>query len=420
MTLRTQGLVDPKQDGFIDAERKPLTAHLDDYRHDLESRNITTSYVDETLGQIRRVIKLAQADQISELKPALVQQAIALIRGKEWGGSIRTCNKHLIAIKGFSKWLHRNRLTREDALATLSTDNADKDPRHQRRDISDDDLHRLFESTKEHDIAGGMTGTDRTALYWLAAGTGFRRNELRSLTPASFELDAHPPTVIVQASVTKSGRTDAQPIRDDLAEALRPWLATKSADEPVFANMPQNVARMLRWDLKRAGIPYSLDGKIFDFHALRGVYISRIERSGATIKTFQTLARHTDPRLSLKRYVRIRMDDSLAALERLPSPRPRKPQQQAQRATGTDGGHIEHERTSKHTDILAASKHQQFPQQSVHETVQPSAKRCDKTHERLIATDNHNTLVFSGDNDAVRQRARGNEEYPLRDRLSLI
>ena len=181
--------------------------HLDDYKADLLARGNTAKYADETIAQIKRVIEMADATRISDLTPTRVQQAIASMRSDQRGGSIRSCNKHLVAIKGFSKWLHRNRLVRDDTLVTLKADNADKDPRHQRRDISDEELHRLFESTKGHDIGGGMTGADRVALYWLAAGTGFRRNELRSLTPASFDLDAQPPTVTVQANVTKAGRT---------------------------------------------------------------------------------------------------------------------------------------------------------------------------------------------------------------------
>jgi len=41
-------------------------------------------------------------------------------------------------------------------------------------------------------------------LYHLAAGTGFRANELRSLTPESFDLDANTPTVTVQAAYSRA------------------------------------------------------------------------------------------------------------------------------------------------------------------------------------------------------------------------
>jgi integrase len=48
-----------------------------------------------------------------------------------------------------------------------------------------------------------MTGPDRAMLYRVAVGTGFRANELRSLTPESFDLDANPPKVTVEAAYSK-------------------------------------------------------------------------------------------------------------------------------------------------------------------------------------------------------------------------
>ena len=51
-----------------------------------------------------------------------------------------------------------------------------------------------------------MKGIDRAALYLVAAGTGYRRSELRSLTPECFDLGADSPTVAVEAAHSKAGR----------------------------------------------------------------------------------------------------------------------------------------------------------------------------------------------------------------------
>ena len=80
----------------------------------------------------------------------------------------------------------------------------------------------------------------------------FRAGELRSLTPASFDLDSDSPTVIVAAAHSKRRREDRQPIRQDLADLLRPWLATRPEGERVFAKLPGDTARMLRSDLAAA------------------------------------------------------------------------------------------------------------------------------------------------------------------------
>jgi len=57
-------------------------------------------------------------------------------------------------------------------------------------------------------------------VYRLALGTGFRAGELRSLTPASFDLDADPATVAVDAAYSKRRHQHVQPIRSDLAELV--------------------------------------------------------------------------------------------------------------------------------------------------------------------------------------------------------
>ena len=133
-----------------------------------------------------------------------------------------------------------------------------------------------------------MPGPDRAMAYRVALGTGFRAKELRSLTPASFDLDADPPTVTVTAGYSKRRRQDVQPIRPDLAELLRPWLAKYGRDEHPFAAMPERTARMLQDDLDEARRRWlqdaktdaeraereradflkhiDADGRVFDFH----------------------------------------------------------------------------------------------------------------------------------------------------------
>jgi len=132
--------------------------------------------------------------------------------------------------------------------------------------------------------------------------------------------------------------------------------------------MAQSTARTLRWDLKAAGIPYEVDGKRFDFHALRGAYISRLERSGASVKTLQTLARHTDPRLRLKRYARLRIHGEALAVESMPSLIPHDSTPSELRATGTDN--------ARPVDADGAQQCQQCAQQLGRENVRSGATPC--------------------------------------------
>ncbi len=158
-------------------------------------------------------------------------------------------------------------------------------------------------TTPMHNLAG----PDRTMLYRLALGTGLRASELRSLTPASFDLETDHATVIVAAAYSKRRREDTQPLRSDLADLIRGWLAVRPRGERLFATMPENTARMLRSDLEAARAAWIADakdneverqrreksdflcyrnaaGEVADFHSTRHTYISGIVAGGASVK----------------------------------------------------------------------------------------------------------------------------------------
>ena len=88
-----------------------------------------------------------------------------------------------------------------------------------RRELTPEELTYLLQHV-EHAAGANyrLSGPVRAMAYRVALGTGFRAQELRSLTPASFDLDGDPPTVTVAAAYSKRRRLDAQPIRADLAE----------------------------------------------------------------------------------------------------------------------------------------------------------------------------------------------------------
>jgi len=85
----------------------------------------------------------------------------------------------------------------------------------------------------------------------IAAGTGFRANELRTLTPEAFDLNADPPTITIEAGYSKHRRRDVQPIRADLADVLRGWIEGKPDGQSVFT-IPDDPAEMIRRDMATA------------------------------------------------------------------------------------------------------------------------------------------------------------------------
>jgi len=259
------------------------------------------------------------------------------------GIGISTSNGYSAAARSFSRWLVKVKRAAADPLTDLESLNADTDTRHERRALDVDELRSVLTAAADSPLVfQGLSGPARSMLYATAMVTGFRASELASLFPYSFELDSRPPVARVKAAYSKNKREAEQPLPAEMAEALAAYLDGKARDKTVWSGKWfENAAEMLRLDLEAAGITYRDEaGCVADFHALRHSYITLLERSGASPKLAQELARHSDIRLTMKVYTHARLCDKAGAVESLPSILPTEIQSNASvgvlRATGTE------------------------------------------------------------------------------------
>lgn len=114
-------------------------------------------------------------------------------------------------------------------------------------------------------------------------------------------------------------------LQKDLAAARKKWIAEGKTEAE---QKRREESDFLKY--KDSG------GCFVDFHATRHTYISGIVAGGASVKTCQELARHSDPRLTIGRYSHARLHDLAGALDALPNTQPQDPEQQSLQATGTD------------------------------------------------------------------------------------
>ena len=357
--LESVGLTDP----FAEHRKRHLAGHLDDWEADLKARGCTPEHARQTAGRARKVATACKFLWIGDLSASRVQQYVADLR--EGGRSVQTCNFYLQAIKQFARWLVKDRRAGDNPLAHLSGGNVRLDRRHDRRELSREELAALLEAARSGPAMRGLSGPDRAMLYAVAAYTGLRASELASLEPGSFALDAESPTVTVQAGYSKRRRTDTLPLHPDLARELRGWLSARHADTPVWPGRwakGKEAGVMLKADLERARnawVEKAEDdkerqrreaseflayrdgaGRCADFHALRHTFISTLARSGISPKVAQTLARHSTITLTMDRYTHTGLHDIATAVGSLPPlPLPSGPTSEADelRATGTDG-----------------------------------------------------------------------------------
>jgi integrase len=329
------GAVDPREKLWTDAERKPLAEHVEAWHATLIARGRTVLYAGLARDRTLRLIELTRAFRISHINMSSVQTAVGALRtipGRHGKAELsdRSVHHHVRAIKMFTKWLWRDGRVREDPLVHLNPPKVVN--KRQRKALSPEDAARLIATTRTGPRSYELTGEDRTMLYALALGTGFRANELRNLTPEDFDLDGDPPTVTCRAAYTKNRDEALQPIRPDLATVLSPWLATKPRDKPLFGLL-SDTAKMIRRDLAAAGLPED-----FDFHCLRHTFVTHLVQSGTPIKTIQVLARHSDPALTLGVYSHVAVIDLARGLEGLPDLTPAR----AEAKTGTYGHSLAH------------------------------------------------------------------------------
>ena len=77
---------------------------------------------------------------------------------------------------------------------------------------------------------------------------------------------------------------------------------------------------MVEEDLQAAGIPYKDSaGRFFGFHALRHQFISSLAAAGVHPKVTQTLARHSDMRLTMNVYTHMGLVDVAGDLDKPPA-----------------------------------------------------------------------------------------------------
>ena len=328
--LARLGLLDPR----AVASSKPLREHLADYEQSLRDSSTTDEYVTKTVNRVTAILDGTGTTFLSDLSAASVSRYLADRRAK--GLSAKSSNHYLAAVKGFANWLVRERRASENPLGHLSAVNAETDRKHVRRPLEPDELRKLLTATRGGPERHGMTGENRYWLYRIAAETGLRSNELRSLRRASIELDGSEPAIALDASAAKNRTAAVLPLRRDTASELREFLAGKMPAVQVFKMpRPENVVVMLRGDLKAAGISYRDDaGRVADFHALRVTFASLLLRAGVDVRTAKDLMRHSTIAMTADVYACTMRGSQADAVERLPD-LSKLPQERA-RATGTD------------------------------------------------------------------------------------
>jgi integrase len=323
VALRKAGVYDKAAERFAASEAKSITLHLDEFVAWMRSKKRDAKHVRTTRAYIERILEQARVESLSDLTLSAVEVAISKIQesldlsAKGFNNlSARGFNAHATAIKSFANWAKKDNHIRTHELGKIGRQNEQADQRYKRRPLTETELRKLIKTTRTAPVWRGISGADRAMFYLIGAATGYRRSELGSLQRADFDLAGKMPFIRLDASQTKNGKESEQPIPLKLAAELDEWLADKPTNQLVFPSLPEKTAKMLHLDLARCGIkPKDDHGRVVDTHSLRYAYVSALARSGATLKTMQTLARHSDPKLTMNIYAHVHAYDLHGTVE---------------------------------------------------------------------------------------------------------
>ena len=198
-------------------------------------------------------------------------------------------------------------------------------------------MSRLLEATKAAGKRFSIKGYERALLYRLAAESGLRADELRSLKVSSFDFKNR--IVSVKSGCTKNKKEVIMPLRPNTAAELKDFFKGKMPNIKAFGGTRKQLTKrtsdMIKADLEDAGIPYVDDAERYaDFHSLRHTTGSLLAASGVHPKVAQSIMRHSDINLTMSLYTHTLRGQESEAIENLPDLS--LPSKEKQKATGTD------------------------------------------------------------------------------------
>jgi len=331
---------------------KPRTLEqlIKEFIQHLRNRDASDKHVKIHESRLKRIIEEAKCRGLADLTPHRIETYLAKCR--EAGMGKRTSNHYLRAIKQFTRWLVKTRRMFDNPLADVPMLNSQTDRRHERRPLSLEEFALLIAAAERGKPIESISGSDRAMMYFLAVFTGYRKGELGSLTSASFNLNDDPATVTVQAAYSKHRRTDTQVLHPAVTSRLLLWFQSKEfltsstvlfpVSDRVPGGVDRKTSKMMERDLKAARglwieaasspsertkrehsdfLAYvDQQGRFADFHANRHTFITNLGKAGVSPKTTQTLARHSDIRLTMNVYSHTDLEEKADAIRRLPSP----------------------------------------------------------------------------------------------------
>ena len=281
-------------------------------------RNVSPHTLRNYLSDLRQFQEFLsrRAKEEQEKKIALEDVTVHVVRAYLASLS-KHCRKSsvgrkLAALKGFFRYLIREKRLQRDPLALVSTPKQEKPlPAF----LSVDDVFRLLGGVQGN---GLLTVRDRAILEALYS-TGTRVSELVGLDWGDIDFQLGIVRVTGKGSkerIVPIGELALQALRDYGADQARRWRRAAKGETPVFLNhrggriTTRSVARVVEKYLKAAGIPVRMGP-----HGLRHTFATHLLNGGADLRVIQELLGHASLSTT-QRYTHVNLDQLTAVYDR--------------------------------------------------------------------------------------------------------
>jgi integrase len=272
------GILAPKV--VRDAAQKPLLDHLNDYEADLVMRNRAGRGGRGGRLLKSRITQLFQDNRWQRLADITADSFINWRKQQTHGP--RTLNHYLQGMISFLNWLERGERIKFNPLKNVGKVDERGQKKRKRRAFTDEELRKLMVGSGE-----------RGLIYFTAARTGLRWDELRQLKWNEVKLEAATPIIIVREETAKNKTEEPVCLVPEIVEALKAHRPCKwSSTDLVFPQgIPRN--RRLQKDAQANGIVYQDEqGRYADFHSLRYTFATFMHRNGMPANFVRKQMRH--------------------------------------------------------------------------------------------------------------------------------
>ena len=263
-----------------DAAQRPLLEHLDEYEADLVKRGRAGRG-----GRGGRLLKSRIIHLANECRWQLSGHVTAdsfIVWRNQHKAAARTQNHYLQGMVSFLNWMERMGRIKSNPLKFVGKVDERGQKKRVRRAFTDSELRKLIEGSGPRGI-----------IYFTAARTGLRQEELRQLQWGDVRLESKIPQIIVRAETAKNKTQEPVYLVPEIVEALKEHRpAHWSPSDLVFGHGIPRASR-LKVDAARVGVAYQDEQSRFaDFHALRYTWATFMRMNGVSDNFARKQMRH--------------------------------------------------------------------------------------------------------------------------------